>query len=136
MGLQRILILPGLLGGLAACSPSAPSAAPTAGSGAGADLFNGNCVACHQQNAQGLPGVFPSLVGSPVLLGDPAALALWVVKGQRPASMPQGRYPSAMPQFGWMKASDAAALFTFLRANFGNHAPPVEASAIAAAIGD
>src|ERR1700678_1729872 len=77
--------------GLAACSggtpavPSAGDAAPPAAD-TGARIFNGNCVPCHQQNGQGIPGVYPSLAGSPVVLGDPAALALWVIKGQRPAS--------------------------------------------------
>ena len=126
--------------GLAACSggtpavPSAGDAAPPAAD-TGARIFNGNCVPCHQQNGQGIPGVYPSLAGSPVVLGDPAALALWVIKGQRPASMPAGRYSTTMLQFGWMKDGDAAALLTYVRSNFGNSAPPVDAAAVAKALG-
>ncbi len=45
------------------------------------------------------------------------ALALWVIKGRRPSSMPAGRYPTTMTQFGWMNARDAAALFTYLRSS-------------------
>ncbi len=101
----------------------------------GARIYSGSCVACHQQNAQGIPGVYPSLVGSPVLLGDPAPLARWVIAGRRPPFMPAGRYPTAMPQFGWMKDRDAAALFSYLRSNFGNSAPPVSAATIAEALG-
>lgn len=71
-----------------------------------------------------------------MVLGDPKPLALWVVKGERPASMPAGRYPTAMPQFGWMSAADTAALLTYLRSNFGNAAPPVEAANVAAALGE
>jgi mono/diheme cytochrome c family protein len=80
--------------------------------------------------------VYPSLVGSAVVLGRPDAFARWVVNGQRAASMPTGRYATAMPQFGWMKDSDTAALLTYLRSNFGNSAPPVDAAAIAEAIKD
>jgi mono/diheme cytochrome c family protein len=139
------------MGGLAACSsktagtaanlsaPAGPAAGPTAGATAAPDagerIFNGNCVACHQQNAAGLPGIYPSLIGSPVVLGDPAALALWVIKGQRPVSMPAGRYSTMMLQFGWLKDADAAALFTYLRSNFGNSAPPVDAATVAKALG-
>ena len=101
----------------------------------GARIYGGNCVACHQQDARGLEGVYPSLVGSPVLLGDPKELALWVIKGRRPPSMPAGRYSTMMPQFGWMKAPDAAALFTYLRAHFGNSAPAVDAATVAQALG-
>ena len=128
-------------GFLAGCSAgSTPSQALTdAGRGtgtadAGARIYNGSCIACHQQDARGIPGVYPSLVGSPVVLGDPGALALWVVKGRRPPSMPAGRYPTAMLQFGWMNAEDAAALLTYLRSSHGNEAPPVDASLVAHAL--
>ncbi len=126
--------------GLAACSPQTSDVpAPVAGgpdaAATGARLYGGNCVACHQEDARGLTGVYPSLVGSPVILGDPASLALWVVKGRRPASLPEGRYTTMMPQFGWMKAADAAALFTYLRSHFGNSAPAVDAATVAGVLG-
>jgi mono/diheme cytochrome c family protein len=35
--------------------------------------------------------------------------------------------------FGWMKDQDAAALFSYIRSNFGNSAPPVDAATVAAA---
>jgi len=132
-------------GALAGCSAgtSTPSQALTdarpasrglAMADAGARIYDGNCIACHQQDARGIPGVYPSLVGSPVVLGDPSVLALCVVKGRRPSSMPAGRYPTAMMQFGWMNAQDAAALLTYLRSSRGNEAPPVDASLVALAL--
>jgi len=132
-------------GALAGCSggTSAPAQVPTetgpasqgsATADMGARIYNGNCIACHQQDARGIPGVYPSLVGSPVVLGDPSELALWVVKGRRPSSMPAGRYPTAMLQFGWMNAQDAAALLTYLRSSHGNEASPVDASVVARAL--
>ncbi len=48
--------------------------------------------------------------------------------------MPAGRYPTQMLQFGWMKPADAAALFTYIRSNFGNSAPPVDAATVARAL--
>ena len=98
-------------------------------------MYSGNCIACHQQDAHGIPGVYPSLAGSPVVLGDPKELTLWVIKGRRPASMPVGRYPTAMLQFTWMKPADAAALFTYLRSNFGNNATAVDAATVEQALG-
>jgi mono/diheme cytochrome c family protein len=132
-------ILPALLGCLAGCSgrdespPQSAVAKPTDVE-PGARLFNSHCVACHQPDARGIPGVYPSLVGSPVLLGDPQQLARWVIEGRRPASMPAGRYPTKMLQFGWMKAPDAAQLFTYLRAHFGNDAPAVDAAIVEQAL--
>ncbi len=78
--------------------------------------------------------MYPSLAGSAVVQGDPRELALWVLKGQRPASMPAGRYSTQMLQFGWLKPADAAALFTYLRSSFGNSAPPVDAATVAQAL--
>jgi mono/diheme cytochrome c family protein len=123
-------------GALAGCSAgtSTPASRGLATADAGARIYNGNCIACHQQDARGIPGVYPSLVGSPVVLGDPSVLALWVVKGRRPSSMPAGRYPTAMMQFGWMNAQDAASLLTYLRSSHGNEAPPVDAALVARAL--
>jgi mono/diheme cytochrome c family protein len=156
MSTRNVLVILVLAGALAACpakkkpgQPQANSGAPTARAAetaaasdagasaaqAGARIYSGNCVPCHQQTGMGIAGVYPSLAGSPIVLGDPAQLALWVIKGQRPSSMPAGRYPTQMLQFGWMKPADAAALFSYLRSNFGNSAAPVDAAAVAEALG-
>ncbi len=157
--LDAVTIL-ALVGALAACTPKKPGAPQAAavapvstdaslpaggasgtsqGGAPNADLgeriYSGNCVPCHQQGGAGIPGVYPSLAGSPVVLGDPAELARWVIKGQRPPSMPAGRYPTQMLQFGWMKPADAAALLSYLRVNFGNSGTPVDAAAVAKALG-
>jgi cytochrome c6 len=130
--------LSGCSSGASAPGASTPGAstpgASTPPERASADLYTANCVACHQQDAHGIPGVYPSLVGSPVVLGDPAQFALWVVKGRRPGSMPAGRYATTMPQFGWMRDTDVAALQTYLRAHFGNGAPSVPPSAVSQAL--
>jgi hypothetical protein len=40
-----------------------------------------------------------------------------------------------MIQFNWMKPGDAAALFTYLRSNFGNQASAVDAATVEQALG-
>jgi mono/diheme cytochrome c family protein len=152
MSTRKVFFVFVLAGVLAACSPKGTGepqgAAGVAGStgtttkGAGPTaaeigerIYSGNCVPCHQQNGAGIPGVYPSLAGSPVVTGDPAELARWVMQGQRPHSMPAGRYSTQMLQFGWMKPADAAALFSYLRSNFGNTAAPVDAATVAKALG-
>jgi len=150
---RKVLAILVLAGALAACSAKTPSAsaahpgAPTpsaetltASSGGapstevGERIFDGNCVACHQSGGVGIPGVYPSLAASPVVLGDPAELARWVIRGQRPAAMPAGRYSTQMLQFAWLKPADAASLFTYLRSHFGNSAAPVDAATVAKAL--
>jgi mono/diheme cytochrome c family protein len=125
-----------LLGLFSGCSGGTP-APPAAGASVlntGARLYDANCIACHQPDARGIPGVYPSLAGSAVVLGDPNELVLWIVRGLRPQSMPAGRFSTAMPQFGWMKPDDAAALCTYLRSSFGNAAPGVDAATVASAL--
>ena len=114
---------------------AAPAATVTGVTDRGAKIFSGSCTACHQNDGRGIPNVYPSLSASPIVTGDPAALARWVIKGERPPSMPAGRYASIMPQFGWLNDADAAALLTHVRANFGNHAGAVDAAAVAHALG-
>jgi mono/diheme cytochrome c family protein len=125
----------------AACSPATPdatsglpaSASNTAAADLGARLYSQNCVPCHRDDGAGVPTVYPSLAGSPVVQGDPVQLAQWVLSGKRPASMPAGRYSTQMLLFGWLKDPDAAALLTYVRSNFGNSAAPVDVATIAKA---
>jgi mono/diheme cytochrome c family protein len=145
---KRNWVLVALLGSLVGCAPASPprggaaSAAPGTVDAASksrtvADLFDANCSPCHQEAGEGVPGVYPSLAGSPTVLGDAGALARWLLKGQRAATMaPPGHYATAMPKFGWLNDADAAALLTYLRSSFGNRAPPVDAATVASALKD
>ena len=112
---------------------SGPSAAPGADAARGAELYAQNCLACHREKGEGVPSVYPSLAGSPAVLGDPVELTQWVLSQRRPASIPAGRYATQMLLFGWMKDADAAALLTYIRTNFGNSAPAVDAAEVAKA---
>jgi mono/diheme cytochrome c family protein len=122
--------------GLAACGDGRSDAphTPATAEEIGARIYSGSCAACHQPDARGIPGVYPSLVGSPLLLGAAEPLTLWVIQGRRPPSLPEGRYQAHMPQFGWLGARDATALFNYLRSNFGNAAPPVDEPSVARAL--
>jgi mono/diheme cytochrome c family protein len=134
MSTSRLLLL-GLAALLAACQQSSPEQAAAAAGGGGAErgaaLYAQNCVPCHRENGAGVPKVFPSLSGSPAVLGDPLELAQWVLSQKRPASIPAGRYPTQMLLFGWMSNEDAAALLTYIRSHFGNSAASVDSALIA-----
>jgi mono/diheme cytochrome c family protein len=134
--MRPLRLLPlGLMMLLGACQQSSPGQGASASAGPSADrgaaLYEQNCVPCHRENGEGVPKVFPSLSGSPAVLGDPVELAQWVLSQKRPASIPAGRYPTQMLLFGWMNNDDSAALLTYIRSHFGNSAPPVDAALIA-----
>ncbi|WP_082824136.1 cytochrome c oxidase subunit II [Crenobacter luteus] len=73
-----------------------------------------NCVACHQANGKGIPGAFPSLVGTPMVTGDLAAHIDIVLHGSKknPAMAAWG------PQ---LSDTDLAAIITYERNAWGNN---------------
>ncbi|HEY2681917.1 MAG TPA: cytochrome c [Steroidobacteraceae bacterium] len=117
---------------MAGCSGDSPTATPGPVD-LGEKIYMQNCVPCHRDDGTGVPTVYPSLSHSPVVNGDPKALAQWVLNGKRPPNLPSGRYSTQMLLFGWMKDEEAAALLTYVRAHFGNDSPPVAPATVAEA---
>ena len=101
----------------AAVAAGAVSAAPADG----AAQFAQNCAACHQPQGQGIPGAFPALAGNKFVAGDPKGPA-WVVTHGR----------GGMPNFAEdLTDDDVAGILTFVRANWGNKAPAIDAATVA-----
>jgi cytochrome c oxidase subunit 2 len=83
----------------------------------GETVYSANCVACHQANGKGMPGVFPALDGSPVVTGPKAPQINIVLNG-----LHSGKYPSAMPAWKQLSDSDIAAVITYTRNTWSNKA--------------
>jgi cytochrome c oxidase subunit II len=79
----------------------------------GEQVYNQNCMACHQANGQGIPPAFPSLVGSPLIKGPIADHTDMVVNGKA---------GTAMQAFGvQLNPAQIAAVITFERNAWGNN---------------
>lgn len=77
---------------------------------AGASVYEKNCATCHMPNGEGVPGAFPALKGSAVVMGDIKQQADLVINGK-----------GAMPAFGKMlKADELAQVITYTRNALGN----------------
>jgi cytochrome c oxidase subunit II len=87
----------------------------------GESVYKANCAACHQANGTGMAPTFPSLVGSALVKGDPAAQILQTLKGK-----------NLMPPFAQLPDADLAAVITYTRNAWGNDAGVVQAADIAA----
>jgi mono/diheme cytochrome c family protein len=114
----------------------AQGGAPAAGGAVnGRQLFTGKCQACHQANGQGLPGVFPPLAGASWVQGEPALPAQILLHGLTgPLEVNGNTYQGAMPAFGeQMNDAEIAAVLSFIRSEWGNTSPAVEAAAVEAA---
>lgn len=81
---------------------------------AGEGVYQRFCVACHQANGQGLPGVFPALAGSAVATG-PVAVHLDRVMNGKPGTAMQAFAPQ-------LSDADIAAVVTYERNAWGNTA--------------
>lgn len=98
----------------------------------GRQIFTGTCQACHQATGQGLPGVFPPLAGASWVKGDPHVLAQIVLHGLHgPIEVAGATYDGSMPAFGaQFSDEELAAVLTFIRSEWGNASPPVEAALV------
>lgn len=78
----------------------------------GEKVYAANCLACHQATGAGIPGAFPSLVGSAIVTGDKSGHIDIVLNG-KPAT--------AMAAFGKQLSDlDLAAVITYERNNWSN----------------
>ncbi|HRJ51386.1 MAG TPA: cytochrome c oxidase subunit II [Candidatus Thiothrix moscowensis] len=83
----------------------------------GQEIYTKNCMACHQAQGQGIPGVFPALAGSKIANGAAADHINIVVKGKTGTAM-----AAWGPQLNDL---DIAAVVTFERNSWGNTAGDV-----------
>ena len=99
----------------------------------GAALYKDRCASCHGANGEGGSGpqgvVYVPLAGNrKVLLESPANLIHIVVNGGFPPTTAGNPRPYGMPPFGpSLKDDEIAVLATYVRAAWGNAAPPVSA---------
>lgn len=99
----------------------------------GKQVYMGNCVACHQANGQGLPGVFPPLAGSEWVQGDERVLANILLHGvSGPITVAGVSFQGSMPSFQQLGDAELAAVASYVRANWSNQAKPLTAERFAA----
>jgi cytochrome c oxidase subunit 2 len=77
----------------------------------GEKVFASNCVACHQATGMGVPGTFPALVGSKVVMG-PKEEQINIVLNGKPGT--------AMAPFKHLSDVDIAGVVTYTRNNWTN----------------
>ncbi len=89
----------------------------------GGALYTANCQSCHQPNGEGLPGAFPPLKGSKVVLDDNPELYVNIIMNGYTGLESQGYGP--MPNVGTMnnlKADEITAIMNHERSSWGNNA--------------
>ncbi|TFW09750.1 c-type cytochrome, partial [Oxalobacteraceae bacterium OM1] len=90
----------------------------------GAALYEDHCASCHGADGLGVPNAYPPLAGSRVLAAQSPVNAIRVALGGGFAPATSGNpRPYGMPPFGAvLNDADVAAVLSYVRMNFGNHA--------------
>ena len=78
----------------------------------GQDVYNQNCVSCHQKSGKGIPGMFPAIAGSDIATGDIVRHLNTIIEGVDGTPMQSFR--------DILSDVDLASVVTFQRNSLGN----------------
>jgi mono/diheme cytochrome c family protein len=94
----------------------------------GKDIYRQQCAQCHGDQGEGQPGRYPALAGNrAVLLAEPANLLQAILHGGFAPATAGNPRPYGMPPFAQvLEDADVAAVTSFVRLSWGNHAGGVE----------
>jgi nitrite reductase (NO-forming) len=99
---------------------------------AGMVLFNGTCSVCHQQNGEGLEGIFPPLANSDYLMADQRRAVEIVLNGlSGPVTVNGVAYSSVMPAMSQLNDDEIANILTFTLNSWGNEGGVVTSDEVA-----
>ena len=98
----------------------------------GASLYEKHCAECHQAFGAGEPPAYPPLAGNrAVTLSSPVNAIRLVLHGGYPPSTRGNPQPFGMPPFGTqLNDEEAAAVLSYIRNAWGNHAAMVSAAQV------
>ena len=99
----------------------------------GKEVYDQNCLACHQIDGGGVPMLTPPLVNAEWVQGDKVRLINVVLKGLQGVEINGEIYDNPMPPLTHLSDEDIAAVLTYVRANFNNKAGPIKKEEVIAA---
>lgn len=90
------------------------------------------CGDCHRADGGGVDKVFPTLAGNPTVRSqDPATLVHILLTGGETAATAAHPRVFVMPAFARLGDQELAEILSFVRASWGDGAPPVDAATVA-----
>ncbi|GAB3011631.1 cbb3-type cytochrome c oxidase subunit II [Niabella terrae] len=90
----------------------------------GAALYTANCQSCHQDNGEGLPGAFPPLKGSAVVLDDNLEKYVDIIMNGYDARPEYGQMPNIGTTMNFTEV-EVAAIINHERTSWGNNGKKV-----------
>lgn len=100
----------------------------------GKQVYMQYCVACHQLDGGGVPGLNPPLERTSFVLGSKSKLVKIVLKGMNTHEEIEGEtYTNVMPPFDYLKDQQVSDVLTYIRNSFGNKATAATLAEVKAA---
>jgi mono/diheme cytochrome c family protein len=101
----------------------------------GKKLYDGACIACHEENGSGAPRIYPPLPGNANLQSADALSTLRIIlDGAQTVTTPRAPNKGSMPGYAAkMTDQELADVTNYIRNAWGNAAPPVTADQVARA---
>ncbi len=97
----------------------------------GQRLYGVHCADCHGEAGEGSGGAVALAGNRTVTLPDPANVIRMIREGGYPAATEGHPYPHGMPPFPQLNDREIAAITSYIRRSWGNHATPVTSTAVA-----
>ena len=98
----------------------------------GKELYAKHCLPCHQTDGSGVPGMFPPLVNTEKVIGQPDSLIRIVLFGLKGPTEVAGQiYTQEMPAAGYLTDQEVAEILTWIRSSWGNKASAVTSKGVA-----
>ena len=102
---------------------SAPAAAPAR---PGESLYLKYCMACHQADGSGVPGMYPPIQSTDWVQGDKDRLIGLLLNGQQGEIVVNGKpFRGIMPSHSYLTDKEIADVLSYVRSQFGNKADSV-----------
>ena len=92
----------------------------------GKKVYESTCLACHQVNGSGVPGMNPPLKKTKWVLGDKKTLINIILKGlDQEIEVNDETYSNTMPSMANLSDQEIADVLTYVRNSFGNKASQI-----------
>ena len=97
----------------------------------GKTIYTTYCLACHQADGSGVPGLNPPLIKTKWVLGEKKQLITIILKGMdEPIEVGGEEYSNVMASHAFLKDQEVADVLNYVRNNFGNKASGVSAAEV------
>ena len=87
------------------------------------------CLACHMENGEGVPGLYPTLAQTEWVLGDKRKMIETVLLGMEgPIKVNGEPFNNVMAKMDYLGDKEISDVLTYIRSNFGNQAEAISVS--------